>query len=107
MTSPNAPGTKRELHDLAKHETVLNSLPESVTLEPNEHFIQGGEACEQTSTLDAWFSARVPGSTPPSFKSFAIDRTYKLNLKLGIEIGGKKFEHRISSEVREMGSASA
>jgi hypothetical protein len=52
------------------------------------------------------FRARA-SSTPPSFKSFAIDRTYKLNLKLGIEIGGKKFEHKISSEVREMESASA
>jgi hypothetical protein len=45
----------------------------------------------------------VPSVTPPSFRSFAITRAYKVRVKLGVEVGGKKFDMEVESYVREMG----
>lgn len=107
MPSPDAPGSKHEHIESIKRKTLLNSLPESATLELEE--IPGGEkkAMEQASSCEAWFSARVPGFMPPSFKSFAINRNYRVKVKLGVEVGGKKFEHKVRSEIRNMRSAPA
>jgi hypothetical protein len=42
---------------------------------------------------------------PPSFRSFAISRGYRLKVKLGIEVDGKEFEHEAGSDVKQMRSA--
>ena len=57
------------------------------------------------STCEQWFTARIPGVTVPSFRSFAITRAYKVRVKLGVEVGGKKFEREAESAVGRMGSA--
>ena len=45
--------------------------------------------------------------TVPSFRSFAITRAYKVRVKLGVEVGGKKFEREVESAVGRMGSPQA
>ena len=59
------------------------------------------------STCEQWFTARIPGVTVPSFRSFAITRAYKVRVKLGVEVGGKKFEREVESAVGRMGSQQA
>ncbi|KAJ4376226.1 hypothetical protein N0V83_001509 [Neocucurbitaria cava] len=48
---------------------------------------------------EVWFTARIPGFTPPSFKSFAITRVYKVKVKLGVELAGKQFVLEAESHV--------
>jgi hypothetical protein len=40
----------------------------------------------------------------PRFRSFAVGRRYVVKVKLGMEVGGKRFEQGVESGVREMGS---
>jgi hypothetical protein len=114
----------------AEKKTVLNALPEAQVLdlisdEPSLRDIAGhskgdvkgdskgdlkGELKSEVEERqvgygECWFAARVPGHTPPSFKSFAVTRCYRVKVKLGIEMGGKKFESVVESHVREVGSA--
>jgi hypothetical protein len=107
LPPPYAPysGSERRWGDRKK--TRLNDLPESATQEVGEVPCEDGGATEQGTSCEAWFTARVPGSTLPSFRSFAITRTYKLLVKLGIEVGGKKFKHHVFSEFCEVESAQA
>jgi hypothetical protein len=65
---------------------------------------EGAAGIEQAKSCEVWFSARVPGVTPPNFRSFAITRVYKVRVKLGVEVGGKKFDMEAESNVKEMGS---
>ncbi|KAF2028837.1 hypothetical protein EK21DRAFT_68896 [Setomelanomma holmii] len=103
--APDAPYSNREhkVHNKAK--THLNTLPACATLELTEYPSSETKQMEQASSCECWFTARVPGYTPPSFKSFAISRTYKVKVKLGIDVGGKRFEYEVESEMRHMGSA--
>jgi hypothetical protein len=109
---------KNEHEDFTERKTSLNALPESATLEliaglPEYSVIasSSGEkhsgAMEEKvkSTCEQWFTARIPGVTVPSFRSFAITRAYKVRVKLGVEVGGKKFEREAESAVGRMGSA--
>ena len=109
---------KNEHEDFTERKTSLNALPESAILEltaglPEYSVIasSSGEkhsgAMEEKvkSTCEQWFTARIPGVTVPSFRSFAITRAYKVRVKLGVEVGGKKFEREAESAVGRMGSA--
>jgi hypothetical protein len=87
IRAPDAPYSGREHHDKCERKTHLNSLPESAKLELEE--VPGEGAIGQVSSCEAWFSAQVPGFIPPSFRSFAISKTYRVKVKLGIEIGGR------------------
>ncbi|KAF2822246.1 hypothetical protein CC86DRAFT_301253, partial [Ophiobolus disseminans] len=80
----------------------LNTLTESANLELEE--VPSGEkkAMEQASSCEMMFTARVPSSTTPSFKSSAISRSYQLKVTLGVEVGGKKFEQKVKSSVRQI-----
>ncbi|KAF2709957.1 hypothetical protein K504DRAFT_351177, partial [Pleomassaria siparia CBS 279.74] len=51
-----------------------------------------------------WWTARVPGTTPPSFQSFAITRQYRVKVEVGVQIAGKKFALKTESHVRDLGS---
>jgi hypothetical protein len=108
MPSPDAPYSGRQRDDFTERKTHLNSLPEATTLDLVE--VPSGEDKKQMNQADsceAWFTARVPGFTAPSFKSFAITRAYRVKVKLGIEIAGKKFEHEAEGEVHDLCSAPA
>ncbi len=107
----------RETELFEERKNPLNAIPESATLElgpappgyseKNREKMSAGEmaSSEQVNNGEVWFTSRVPGFTPPSFKSFAISRAYRLKVKLGVEIGGKQFVHETESHVRSMGSA--
>jgi len=103
MPPLDAPFSSREFVSLSKEKTHLNSIPPSATLNLLETPSEKGKSLQQANSCDTWFKARIPGSTAPSFKSFAIARTYIIKVKIGIEIGGKKFEYEVKSEV-EVGS---
>jgi hypothetical protein len=96
-------GSEQRWADCKK--TCLNDLPESATREVDEVPCEDGGATEQVTSCEAWFTARVPGTTLPSFRSFAITRTYKLSVKLGIEVGGEKFKLLVFSKFCEVLSA--
>jgi hypothetical protein len=85
--------------------TALNSLPDMQVLELPEVQIEGEKkGMEQASYCEHWWTGRVPGFTPPSFTSFAISRTYRIKVKMGVEVGGKKFEYEVESHIKELGS---
>jgi hypothetical protein len=100
-------GDEREI---GEDKVLLNSLPESCTvalpqlpmLEEKEKDDEKGT--EQGSECEAWFKARVPGTTAPSFQSFAITRTYHIKVKIGIEIGGKDFDFEVETAEVTLGS---
>lgn len=62
---------------------------------------------EKGRSGEVWFTARIPGFIPPSFKSFAITRVYRIKVKLGVELGGKQFVLEAESNVSGLGSAPA
>jgi hypothetical protein len=45
------------------------------------------------------FSARIPGTTVPAFRSFAVTRAYRLRVKVVVEACGKEFEVGGESQV--------
>ncbi|KAF9739758.1 hypothetical protein PMIN06_011829 [Paraphaeosphaeria minitans] len=86
--------------------TALNSLPESQVVQLEEVPLPDEKkGTEQANSAEAWFSARVPGFTPPSFQCFAISRAYRIKAKIGVQIGEKKFQHEVESYVENLGSA--
>jgi hypothetical protein len=108
---------KYEHEEYTERKTPLNALPESVTLEldtalPEYGVLAGSkethngvkEELQVRRACEQWFTARIPGATVPSFRSFAITRAYKVRVKLGVEVGGKKFEMQAESAVGSMGS---
>jgi hypothetical protein len=99
MPLANAPYSGREHQDTCRHETPLNTLPTLTTVELEETPSGEKKAMEQASSCEAWFTARVPSSTPPSFRSFAISKSYQVKVTLGIE--------QVKSVVKEMRSAPA
>jgi hypothetical protein len=106
MPPPDAPYSGRQREDFTERKTHLNSLPEATTLDLIEiPSREDKKQLEQADCCEAWFTSRVPGFTAPSFKSFAITRAYRVKVKLGIEIGDKKFEHVAEGEVQELCSA--
>jgi hypothetical protein len=102
MPPPNAPYSGSEHKDIKRQEVPLNALPASATIEFEEIPSGEKEAMEQARNCGVWFTARVPSSTPPSFRSFAISRAYQIKLIYGVEVGGKKYEHKVKSLVREV-----
>jgi hypothetical protein len=96
MPPPITPFSGQEFVPSSKEKIHLNSIPPSATLNLQETPSENRKASQRASNCDTWFKARIPGFTPPSFKSFAITRTYIIKVKIGIEIGGKKFEHEES-----------
>jgi hypothetical protein len=101
------PGSRWELtqQDIYReNKTMLNAVPASQIVE----LVELGEKGEmgQAQQCEYWFTARVPGFTPPSFKSFAITRAYRVKVKLGVEIGEKRFPFETESFVRSLGGGS-
>jgi hypothetical protein len=89
-----------------EQKTALNSQPESSVVQLEEVMAPGEKkGMEQARSCEVWFSARVPGFTPPSFYSFAIKRSYSIKIKMGVEVGGKKFDYEIESQVMALGSS--
>ncbi|KAF1849372.1 uncharacterized protein K460DRAFT_365256 [Cucurbitaria berberidis CBS 394.84] len=111
MPPPDAPFGKygRENEDYSERKTHLNCLPDSAAVELEEvpSYDEKKKGLEQAKSCEVWFTARVPGFTPPNFKSFAITRAYRVKVKLGVEVGGKQFVLEAESHVREMGSVPA
>lgn len=105
MPPPDAPYLKRQHVEFTEHKEHLNAIPPSVTLELDQVLNEDTKQMEQAAYCETWFTARVPGLTAPSFRSFAVNRSYRVKVKLGIEVGGKEYEHEVESFVREMGSA--
>jgi len=92
--------------DFDEKKTALNSIPDAKTLELEEVMVPGEKkGVGQAGSAEVWFSSRVPGFTPPSFRSFAISRLYRLRVKMEIQIGEKKFEHQVESYVQSLGGA--
>lgn len=108
MPAPDAPcSTKsKERDNYTERKTALNSIPEVATcdLEMLPSYEDKGKMT-QGKSCEAWFTARVPSMTSPSFKSFAITRAYRVKIKLGIDVGGNWFKYDAESHVREVGSA--
>jgi hypothetical protein len=90
-------------NDHSEMKTLLNSLPDSSTVGLPEVIVEKEK--EQGSEYEVWFKGRVPGLTPPSFQSFAITRAYRIKVKIGIEIGGKKFDFTTETPSVRVGSA--
>jgi hypothetical protein len=85
--------------------TALNSLPDMQVIELPEVQAEGQKkGMEQARHCEHWWTGRIPGFTPPSFQSFAISRAYRIKVKMGVEVGGKKFDYEIESHIRELGS---
>ena len=105
LPPPDAPFThSSERDDFDERKTHLNSVPGETVLElPLVPGYEKEAEMQQARSCEAWFAARVPGITPPSFRSFAITRAYKVRVKLGVEVAGKKFEHVAESEVSDVG----
>jgi hypothetical protein len=59
-------------------------------------------ACQHPRSLVLRACTRLHAT---ELQKLAISRNYKVRLKLGIEVGGKKFRHKIASDVKEMKSA--
>lgn len=59
---------------------------------------------QQAKTGEAWFAARIPSTTPPSFVSFAVTRAYRVKAKVGLEVAGKKVEMDVEGVVDALGS---
>lgn len=107
MPAPDTPFTRSsERDDFTERKTTLNSIPPFATLElvevPN---YEDKKEMIQADNCETWFTARIPGYTTPSFKSFAITRAYKIRVRMGIEIGGKKFQHDMETDVCTLESA--
>lgn len=102
---PQSSYAKQEDTHYREKKTILNSLPESQIVELEE--VPAGEKKEmvQAQQCEYWFAARIPGFTPPSFTSFAITRMYRVKVKLGVEIGEKKFAYETESHIRHLGGA--
>lgn len=106
VNTPTGPYSGQNRTINREKKTALNSVPESKTMMLEEVMAAGEKkGMEQAKNCEVCFSARVPGFVPPSFKSFAITRAYRIKVKMGIEIGGKKFVHEAESYVASLGSA--
>lgn len=57
---------------------------------------------QQAKSCSAWFAARIPSTTPPSFVSFAITRAYRLQARVALEVAGKKVETDVEGEVNAL-----
>jgi hypothetical protein len=120
--TPNYGFSGQENTRLSERKTVLNALPEHAVLELEEQDVsvgkgeekgveknlgdekKGERVAEQAQQAECWFTARVPGFTPPAFTSWAVTRTYRVKVKVEVEIGGKKFLYEVESHVRHMGT---
>lgn len=106
VDSPTGPFSGWEHTARSEGKTALNSLPEAQVVQLEEVPLPGEKkGTEQGSSVECWFSARVPGFTAPSFNSFAIARNYRIKAKMGVQIGEKKFEYEVESHVRSLGTA--
>jgi hypothetical protein len=108
MPAAIVPVFHQEHIDTSKRKKHLNSLPELATVELGDLETTDeknkNKRIVQANRCETWFTARVPGFTPPSFKSFAINRSYKLKITLGVEVAGKWFEQEVESDVKEIWS---
>ncbi|KAF2014892.1 hypothetical protein BU24DRAFT_423790 [Aaosphaeria arxii CBS 175.79] len=88
--------------------TKLNAIPsEQVVQLPEIEVLNEEKKTNQTRQGDRcehWFSARIPGFTPPSFQSFAVSRSYRVKVRIRAEVGDKKFDYETECHVRQMGS---
>ncbi|KAF2451823.1 hypothetical protein P171DRAFT_12430 [Karstenula rhodostoma CBS 690.94] len=105
LDAPTGPYSGWEHTIYREKKTALNSLPELQVVQLEEVLLPGEKkGTEQANSAEVWFSARVPGFTPPSFQCFAISRVYRIKAKIGVQIGEKKFEHEVESHVGSLGS---
>ncbi|KAF2470145.1 uncharacterized protein BDR25DRAFT_304100 [Lindgomyces ingoldianus] len=103
--TPRSSYRASEQTEVKEQKTFLNSIPPSQLVELAEVDVPGEKKqIEQAGTCEAWFSGRVPGFTPPSFRSFAITRSYRIKVKVGAEIGGKMFEMNFEGTDCPLGS---
>lgn len=106
MPSPDAPFKGQEHRDFSERKITLNCIPESTILELEQALACGDKMqLGQAKSYDAWFTARVPGTTPSSFCSFAITRAYRIKVKVGVEIGGKLFTSEVTGNINHVRSA--
>ena len=88
--------------DRAEHEVVdedkilLNASP-SGGVSVGKQEVQ----VEKNSKLvyPATFEARIPGSTCPSFRTFNINRTYRLKMKMEADVCGKTFDYKFEIDI--------
>jgi hypothetical protein len=117
MPPPDAPFSGQEHIDFAEHKTRLNTLPETVALDPADEVDAGTKETstdkkdssldtkdaspdtKEASTYIGSFTARVPGITPPSFRSFAVTRAYRLRARIVVEMCEKKFDVDVESHI--------
>jgi hypothetical protein len=59
----------------------------------------GGDGQAGAMLQHVSFSARIPGTTVPAFRSFAVTRVYRLKVKVMVEACGKEFEVGGESQV--------
>jgi hypothetical protein len=104
MPPSYAPYSGRERQVCSKHKTKLtDNAPQSVVLESVNTY--NGESDRRQPGNEVQFKCRLPATLPPSFKSFAISRRYRLKVKLGVTIGGKTFKHEVWSDIRHICSS--
>jgi hypothetical protein len=94
---------KFEFQEYVDRKLSINSRPEAQTLELLYNKVNGSEQTVQDKDTHVWFTARVPSGITPSFRSFAVARAYRVRVRLGVEVGGKKFEVEAESRVAGMG----
>jgi hypothetical protein len=89
---------KSEFQHCVDRKICINSRPEAQTVELL--YNSSSNAAEQTvqdKDTHVWFTARVPTGITPSFRSFAV------RVRLGVEVGGKRFDVEVESRVAGMG----
>ncbi|KAF2185697.1 hypothetical protein K469DRAFT_707361 [Zopfia rhizophila CBS 207.26] len=103
-STPRSAWHAKEEREVVEKKKYLNSIPEFQVVELPEVQVGEKKQIEQAGQCEAWFRGRVPGFTPPSFRSFAITRTYRLKVKLRVEIGGKHFDFSAECPNVQLGS---
>ncbi|KAF2867650.1 hypothetical protein BDV95DRAFT_670992 [Massariosphaeria phaeospora] len=99
-------GQEQTMYREAK--VLLNAVPDCTTLVLDEVPVLGekdAKSVQQAERTECWFVGRVPGTMPPSFVSWAVSRAYCVKVRVGVEVGGKKFEVEKENYINAVGSA--
>lgn len=90
--------------DYAERKTNFNSVPEFAAIEPKDVPSYEEKQMGQAKAGEVSSTSRMPGFTPPSFKSFVITRVYRRKIKLGVEVGRKQFVFAVESHIKRIWS---
>lgn len=90
-------GDRRPEHEVVDEDKILlNASPGNIPV-PKQEVQQ--EKSSMKLVYPASFEARIPGSTCPSFRTFNINRTYRLKMKMEADVCGKTFDYKFEIDL--------